>query len=110
MNNLETPTPTSSTHKGSTVSQQGPSLPDQTIKGLKEPLTSVNEGFPKELTIQEKESLVGHREPARNSKIGQQVLAIRRASFSHTHEIASSDFDTLQHDIVSTFEMADLDD
>jgi hypothetical protein len=71
---------------------------------------SGEEEFPKELTIQEKEALVLHREPVNDLKIGQQVLAIRRASFSQTHEIALSDFDTLQHDIVSNFEMADLDD
>jgi hypothetical protein len=71
---------------------------------------SGEEEFPKKLTIQEKDALLAPREPATPSKIGQLVLAIRRASLSPTREIALSDFDTLQHDIVSTFEMADLDD
>ena len=75
---------------------------------------SVEEEFPNKLknklTIQEKEAPVAPGEPASDSKIGQRVLAIRRADFTHTHEIASADFDTLQYDIMETFEMADLDD
>ena len=108
MENLETPS--SSTYKTSTVSQPRPSLPDSPTKGLKEPLMTGTEEFPNRLknrlTIQEKEAPVAPSD----SKIGQRVLAIRKADFSHTHEIASADFNTLQYDIVSTFEIADLDD
>jgi hypothetical protein len=57
---------------------------------------TVKEEFPNKLIIQENEAPVAHREPATESKIGQRVLAIRRADFTHTHEIASADFDTLQ--------------
>ena len=62
------------------------------------------------LSIQENKAPVAARETASDSKIGQRVLAIRKADFSHTHEIASAEFNTLQYDIVSTFEITDLDD
>jgi hypothetical protein len=75
---------------------------------------SVEEEYPNNvknrLVIQENEAPMAPRDARRDSKIGQRVLAIRRADFSHTHEIASADFDTLQYDIMETFEMADLDD
>jgi hypothetical protein len=61
------------------------------------------------LDIQENDAPVATRYAKSNSKVGQRVLAIRRADFTHTHEIASVDFDTLQYDIMQTFEAADLD-
>jgi hypothetical protein len=113
MNNLETPTPSSSTYKGSNPSQRAGTPPDISTKGLKEPLMSVKEEYPNnlknKLDIQENEAPVATRDAKSNSKIGQRVLAIRRADFTHTHEIASADFDTLQFDIMQTFETADLD-
>jgi hypothetical protein len=113
MDNFETPTLRS--FKQSTVSQRDGVEPDSPGKRLKQPLMTGNEEFPNKLknrlTIQEKEAPLAAREqPINDSKIGQRVLAIRRADFSHTHEIASGDFNTLQYDIMSNFEMADLDD
>ena len=113
MNNLETPS--SRSYKQSTLSQREGVEPDSPTRRLKQPLMTGKEEFPSKLknrlTIQEKEVPVGPREqPASDSKIGRRVLAIRRADFSHTHEIESGDFNTLQYDIMSNFEMADLDD
>jgi hypothetical protein len=108
-------TPTLRSHKQSTLSQKERAEPDSQTNRLKQPLITGNEEFPNKLknrlTIQGKEAPVAAREQSVNdSKIGQRVLAIRRADFSHTHEIASGDFNTLQYDIMSTFEMADLDE
>ena len=112
MENLETPS--SSTYTKSHLSQPGVNGHNSPTKGLKELFMTGTEEFPNKLknklTLQEKEANVGPREPASDSKIGQRVLAIRKPHFSHTHEIASADFNTLQYDIVSTFEIADLDD
>ena len=112
MKDFETPTP-SSRSKDPSVSQPGGTVPDLQAKDLKEPLMSVQEEFPNKLKnkliIQEKEAPVAPAQPASDNKIGQRVLAIRRADFTHTHEIASADFDTLHYDIMETFEMADLD-
>ena len=108
MENLETPAPSPSTSKKSALSQTGVSLPDLPSECLKEPLMGEKYEFPNKMAIQEKEAPVAPREPASDSKIGQRVLAIRRAE-SHTHEIASSDFNSLEYEIISTFEMVDLD-
>jgi hypothetical protein len=113
MNNLETPTLSSKTAKMSTSSQPSGIIPDLSTKGVKEPLMRVEEEYPNnvknKLAIQENEAPMAPRDAKSDSKIGQRVLAIRRADFTHTHEIASADFDTLQYDIMETFEMADLD-
>jgi MFS family permease len=71
---------------------------------------SLKEEFQNKQTIQEKEAPMAPREPASDSKIGQRVLAIRRAESLQTNEIAPSDFNSLEYEIMSTFEMVDLDD
>jgi hypothetical protein len=114
MENLETQTPSSRTSKKSTLSQAGGDLPDLQADCLKEPFIGVKEKTPKNLKnnleIQEKEAPVAVKEPASYSKIGQRVLAIKKAESLQTVEIAPSDFNTLEYEIMSAFEIIDMDD
>jgi hypothetical protein len=113
MENLETPTPSSRNFKKSTLSQPRGDRPDLQADCLKEPLMGVKEKIPKKLKnnleIQGKEALVAAKEPASDSMIGQRVLAIRKPESLRTVEIAPSDFNTLEYEIMSTFEIIDLD-
>jgi hypothetical protein len=74
----------------------------------------VDEGSTKKpknnLEIEEKEAPVVPREPASDSNLGQRVLAIRKAESLRTVEIMPSDFNTLEYEIMSTFEMLELDE